>query len=966
MVRVYAKSPDTYFEDGGANMQPQQTQQQMPQIDQEQLMQLIQMFAQITGNDPQQIMQQLQQLPPEQQMQAIQQMAQAIQSQEQAPQQGQMQQAPQGMPPGAAEEMPVGEDTAMNEMGGGEEMMAPPMMFGGMTGYAKTNKKLLKKAMGGANTNVTYQTEQERIGQKVNSAIGNNFVNSLIDQATDRFGQRAPQMQTNFAPGGAFTNEMFNNPYLTSANAAIKSTKRDLRDSQYLFNERLEDLPGSVASYVEMTGRAKGSKDADGNRYGILNRRPKFVQRDYTPGASIENSIFSRDGGDINASMAFYKNGGYTTIPIMGMFQDAGQVPGANVNAKATISDNTKLTVPHSGPSSMEEVIQLSDAYRKRLALLNDPTAVVGFANPNPGFAQDSIFYYPGQTSGNFTPYQIGRDRNYNVLYGVSDNPPSLDQMVRYGNTTRGEAGVGLPGNKYIDIAGRNTETRHLPMYEYSGRPGVLYMKDPNGKWLINLKGDKNGEFTPIKDPEGKRTKELNKNAYRSYKNGGYLKTFQDGDEVAIADVNVRDAQGNERMVTEAEAEMWQNKKAQDPNASLDDLSFASQAPGYKGTFQPKSKGKANYDEEEEKKNDPGYVDLKWRGNLDKATENLYLKDSDIRTGFFNRNNIRRAKFTFGERGMGDGAGALGATGAGQTSGNYTNDKGDLVYGNNSGTNFRGDYSDEALDRMEQRGQRQAERNADRYYRQTGDYLDMSIDQPNVQQSIQPNVQNTQSMNSPMGYSAEQAQYLMNNQSPSITGNYSDQFQPNFGVPSPMMTPEEAAAYVSQMQFRNGGYYLPQAIDGIDENMSEEDKFQIKMKEKSGLLSASSPLIMAGINVGLGGINAARAKQQKNDAFNVALNTPTLAGDYVGGLGSFTNTTGPYNFMQNLEMGMMPGRFGASAPAQQYGSVFGRNGNGYEYGGQTDLSQYAEGGDYWMTKDEVEQLMKMGGKVEYY
>ncbi len=954
MVRVYAKSPNKSFQDGGANMQPQQAQQQMPQIDQEQLMQLIQMFAQMTGNDPQQIMQQLQQLPPEQQMQAIQQMAEAIQSQQQSPEQAQMQQAPQGMPPGAAEEMPVGEDAAMNEMGGGEEMMAPPMMFGGMTGYAKTNKKLLKKAMGGANTNVTYQTEQERIGQKVNSAIGNNFVNSLIDQATDRFGQRVPQMQTNFAPGGTFEN-----PYLNSANDALSSAKKDMRDSKWLFQDRLEDLPGSINPYVQMKGKAIGDE------YNVFNR-PRFTQRDYTPGASIENSIFSRDGGNINASMAFYKNGGYTTIPIMGMFQDAGQVPGANVNAKATISDNTKLTLPYSGPSSMEEVIQLEDAYRKRLALLNDPTAVVGFANPNPGFAQDSIFYYPGQTTGNFTPYQIGRDRNYNVLYGVSDNPPSLDQMVKYGNTTRGEAGVGLPGNRYIDIAGQNSETRDLPMYEYSGRPGVLYMKDPNGKWLINLKGDKNGEFTPIKDPEGKRTKELNKNAYRSYKNGGYLKTFEDGDEVAIADVTIRDAQGNERMVTEAEAEMWQNRKAADPNASLDDLSFASQAPGYKGTFQPKSKGKANYDEDEEdKKQDPGYVDLKWRGNLDKATENLYLKDSDIRTGFFNRNNVRRAKFTFGERGMGDGAGALGATGAGQTSGNYTNDKGDLVYGNNSGTNFRGDYSDEALDRMEQRGQRQAERNADRYRRRTGEELDMSIDQPNVQQSIQPNVQNTQGI----GYSPQQAQYLMNNQSPSMTGNYSDQFQPNFGVPAgptPMMTPEEAAAYVSQMQFRNGGYYLPQAIDGIDENMSEEDKFQIEMKEKSGFGSASTPLFMAGINVGLGGINNARAKQQKNDAFNVALNTPSLAGDYVGGLGSFENTTGT-GFMPNLNQGMLQGRLAFANPAQQYGSAFGRNSNRYRQdGGQPDLSQYDEGGDYWMTEDEVKQFMKMGGKVEYY
>lgn len=731
MVRVYAKSPDAYFQDGGANMQAQQ---QMPQIDQQQMMQIIQMFAQITGNDPQQIMQQLQQMPPEQQMQAIQQMAQTIQEQQQAPeQQAQAQQVPPGMPPAAAEEMPEGENAAMDDMSGGEEMMAPEMMYGGMTGYAKTNKKLLKKAMGGANTNATYQTEQEKIGQKVNSAIGNNFVNSLIDQASDRFAQRAPQMQTNyFEPGG-----VFENPYLTSANDMYNTAKSDLRDSKWKLENRWEDLPGSINPYLKMTGKAIGDE------YNMFNR-PKFVQRDYTPGASIENNMFNRDGGNINASMAFYKDGGYTTIPIMGMFQDAGQ------------ADLEK--------AQKDQVMKLNTAH----------------ANGT-----------------------------------ISDS-------------------------------------------EYMAAMNKL-------------------------DTE--------------YENYG------------------------------------------------------------------KKKGTANYDQEDQKE-DSGYVDLKWRGNLDKATENLYLRDADIKTGFLNRNNIRRAKLTFGERGMGTGesAGALGSTGAGQTSGNYTNSRGQLVNASNSGSRFT-DYTDEELARMDERGRRQTQRNADRYRRQTGEELDMS-----VEPMIQPTVQNTQATGPASGYSAQQMQYLMNN--PTGTGNYSDQFQPNFGAPvspTPMMTPEEAAAYVSQIQFRNGGYYLPQAIDGIDENMSEEDKFQITMKEKSGLGSALAPLGMAAINVGLGGINAARALQQKNNAFNVAYNTPTLPGDMVGSLGSFTNTTGPSAFMQNLQMGLMPGRFAAAAPSQQDGYAFQGNTNRYRQdGGQPDLSQYAEGGDYWMTEDEIKQLMKMGGKVEYY
>lgn len=60
---------------------------------QDQIMQLIQAFAQMQGIDPQEIIARLQQLSPEEQQQAIQEMAQVVQeamSQQQAPQQGQM------------------------------------------------------------------------------------------------------------------------------------------------------------------------------------------------------------------------------------------------------------------------------------------------------------------------------------------------------------------------------------------------------------------------------------------------------------------------------------------------------------------------------------------------------------------------------------------------------------------------------------------------------------------------------------------------------------------------------------------------------------------------------------------------------------------------------------------------------------------------------------------------------------
>ena len=48
------------------------------------------------------------------------------------------------------------------------------------------------------------------------------------------------------------------------------------------------------------------------------------------------------------------------------------------------------------------------------------------------------------------------------------------------------------------------------PLYTYAGRPGAKYQKDTQGNWLINTSGE---EFTPIKDPTGKRSTILNKNA---------------------------------------------------------------------------------------------------------------------------------------------------------------------------------------------------------------------------------------------------------------------------------------------------------------------------------------------------------------------------------------------------------------------------------------------------------------------
>jgi DNA-binding transcriptional MerR regulator len=84
------------MQDGGASQQ-------------DQIMQIIQMFAEIQGMSVDEIMQQLQQMPPEQQQQAIQQMMQVVQQAMQEQQGMQQQGAPQMMAP---------EEQAMMAQGG--------------------------------------------------------------------------------------------------------------------------------------------------------------------------------------------------------------------------------------------------------------------------------------------------------------------------------------------------------------------------------------------------------------------------------------------------------------------------------------------------------------------------------------------------------------------------------------------------------------------------------------------------------------------------------------------------------------------------------------------------------------------------------------------------------------------------------------------------------------------------------
>ena len=369
----------------------------------------------------------------------------------------------------------------------------------------------------------------------------------------------------------------------------------------------------------------------------------------------------------------------------------------------------------------------------------------------------------------------------------------------------------------------------------------------------------------------------------------------------------------------------------------------------YSTAVDPKD-GRAVYDE---KPKGTGYdYNLRWKGNLDKATENLYLKGADLKTGFLNRNNIRKAAFTFGERGTGMGAPGDVAQINGQTD-SKIDQQGALNYPKDATSQG---ISDQQIQRMDERAERRMERNRNRYARMFGE--DAAAKQfENETPVMQSSNMGTgpyaglfnyaQQMQSDMNAPAAAAQSIMNIGTQGTTGDYMDQFGQNpMGYRFGGMT--------------NFGYGLPLAVDGMNNFNSEEDKFKITMKEKSGIGSAAAPLVMAKIQEGLGSINTARALQQQNLAYNPALNNPVVPGDMLGSLGSFTSTTGPSVFMPNQMQGMMQGRFGAAQPAQMQGMYY------TQLGGQPDLSGYGVGDDAYLTDQEIEAFMRMGGKVEYY
>lgn len=119
----------------------------------------------------------------------------------------------------------------------------------------------------------------------------------------------------------------------------------------------------------------------------------------------------------------------------------------------------------------------------------------------------DSIYasspqQYPGiyKSGGNLDD----RQQMYMPLDHVTRNGGSILSMSNTPEMSGEGKDLTYPENSYAYDNGG-------PLYTYAGRPGAQYQKDAQGNWLINTSGGT--DFTPIKDPTGKRSAILNKNA---------------------------------------------------------------------------------------------------------------------------------------------------------------------------------------------------------------------------------------------------------------------------------------------------------------------------------------------------------------------------------------------------------------------------------------------------------------------
>jgi hypothetical protein len=841
---IAASKANSYQQGGGAVTQPQ--------IDQEQLMQLIQAFAQATQQDPQMVMEQVASLQGEQLQQAIQQMTQVVQQGSPA-QQGPPQQMAQQMPP---------------------QPMSPEMARDGgyIEEYAKKIKKLMSKKTGGITSSDTQATVQKKNQAIIENAIGKNFADNMIDNAGQRFMERAsnPRM---FAAGGGF-----DNPFLSSYNMAMDDAMMNEMQSDELRRNRWADLTGSIHTYDQL--KAKGVTPEGEKIKGKWN----IYDNPYDAQGTFD-AMFNTETAKRGGQLPMYQEEGevkYTHNPDNNTYEFVDET-GITRVINAPIDKSSWEGVPDYNPYGVPLRDNLSLEKRKRAHIdaKNRASELMGYT----------------YNEANNTYEFKDEDGNIRVI-----NAP-IDKSSWEGTPDYNPYNVPLRKNLPHEVRKKLAQQR-LPSFqragEYDWQNSVNYDNYPENAPRVTLAGTAdetidNGDVAVYTDE--KKPGDPGYDAWVTSKvRGDWSKAFEN--------LQLKDVENKYGIFGRPGKNIFGKEKTGRPRKTTFHFGYGDAPAGDVSAAEStvSTTGKAQWDYN-------SWDDL--RGMLEKDMDvslNPNLTEGELfemakEQGLVGQAQQEQKQPTDTKQ----------PTTADDEQPSNVDRKGRLTYPSQRAVDRRDRKFEKYMEREERRRDRQ-EKRSDRAY---ADMFGTNPDGTNPNQI----------------------------QASSNTGlSYLDE-----------LSPAEKQAMLAGTPIYRGGGMIP-----MYENGGFEPYLDLSLKEdKVGV----NPGMAAGWGMALASnladkVNAAQIQDNESTAYLAALNNPFLPADHVGSRGSFADTTGAPTFQRDRHMGFTGGYWGADQPAQYpAGAYYGRDGGSM---GGYDMNQ-----DVYLNTDEIEFILKNGGKVEY-
>jgi hypothetical protein len=221
--------------------------------------------------------------------------------------------------------------------------------------------------------------------------------------------------------------------------------------------------------------------------------------------------------------------------------QDKGETQLTNVGAFPPPSDEDfKFQTP-------EEADYFATHYKTVAPMMTRQYKDGGQFQGNYSLPEDS--YRQGGNNLHDSVY-ASSPQQYPAVYNLGGNLNDRQQMYMPLDHVTRNGGSILSMSNTPQIEGEGKDLVYEgggTLYTYAGRPGAKYQKDSQGNWLINTNEGK--EFTPIKDPTGKRAALLNKQATVYRDPNKYKKTYDPLlDNPSIAADNTRDVTADKAL----------------------------------------------------------------------------------------------------------------------------------------------------------------------------------------------------------------------------------------------------------------------------------------------------------------------------------------------------------------------------------------------------------------------------------